>query len=200
MSKYSTQQRKALLHYLSEHPDEHLSTRQIAQALAAEKISLSAVYRNLAAARSRGEGAPLCQTRHTRGILSIHRCRAVQGRAAHDLHPMRTDLSPVRANCRMAHRAAGRTRGFFAGLRPTPMLYRRCARSCRKENRYHVIRREGHDHDKAALFCDAPAGGACWPAAMLCPLQSIIAVRGRPRLLRRRTAPSAARSASAKTC
>lgn len=30
MPKYSTQQRKALLHYLSEHPDEHLSTRQIA--------------------------------------------------------------------------------------------------------------------------------------------------------------------------
>ena len=55
MSKYSTQQRKALLHYLSEHPDEHLSTRQIAQALAAEKISLSAVYRNLAALEAEGK-------------------------------------------------------------------------------------------------------------------------------------------------
>ncbi len=55
MPKYITQQRKALLHYLSEHPDEHLSTRQIAQALAAEKISLSAVYRNLAALEAEGK-------------------------------------------------------------------------------------------------------------------------------------------------
>ena len=48
MSSYSTQQRKALLAYLSRHPDELLSARQIADALADEKISLSAVYRNLA--------------------------------------------------------------------------------------------------------------------------------------------------------
>ena len=48
MSSYSTQQRRALLAYLSRHPDELLSARQIADALADEKISLSAVYRNLA--------------------------------------------------------------------------------------------------------------------------------------------------------
>ena len=48
MSSYSTQQRKALLAYLSRHSDELLSARQIADALADEKISLSAVYRNLA--------------------------------------------------------------------------------------------------------------------------------------------------------
>lgn len=48
MSSYSTRQRKALLAYLSRHPDELLSARQIADALADEKISLSAVYRNLA--------------------------------------------------------------------------------------------------------------------------------------------------------
>ena len=48
MPSYSTQQRKALLAYLSRHPDELLSARQIADALADEKISLSAVYRNLA--------------------------------------------------------------------------------------------------------------------------------------------------------
>lgn len=55
MSKYSTQQRKTLLLYLSEHPDEHLSTRQIATALEADKISLSAVYRNLAALEAEGK-------------------------------------------------------------------------------------------------------------------------------------------------
>ena len=48
MPSYSTRQRKALLAYLSRHPDELLSTRQTADALADEKISLSAVYRNLA--------------------------------------------------------------------------------------------------------------------------------------------------------
>jgi len=37
-----------LLDYLSHHPDELLSARQIADALADEMISLSAVYRNLA--------------------------------------------------------------------------------------------------------------------------------------------------------
>ena len=48
MQSYSTRQRKVLLAYLSEHPDELLSARQIADALADKKISLSAVYRNLA--------------------------------------------------------------------------------------------------------------------------------------------------------
>ena len=48
MHSYSTRQRKVLLAYLSQHPDELLSARQIADALADKKISLSAVYRNLA--------------------------------------------------------------------------------------------------------------------------------------------------------
>ena len=47
MPSYSTRQRKDLLAYLSRHPDELLSARQIADALADERISLSAVYRNL---------------------------------------------------------------------------------------------------------------------------------------------------------
>ena len=48
MLNYSTRQRKVLLAYLSQHLDELLSARQIADALRDEKISLSAVYRNLA--------------------------------------------------------------------------------------------------------------------------------------------------------
>ena len=44
MSSYSTRQRKALLAYLSRHPDELLSARQIADALADEKKSASAPY------------------------------------------------------------------------------------------------------------------------------------------------------------
>ena len=48
MSGYNTKQRRALLAFLGEHPDELLTARQMADALANEKISLSAVYRNLA--------------------------------------------------------------------------------------------------------------------------------------------------------
>ena len=48
MSKYSTKQRELLLLYLSEHVDEKISVKQIVEALKKEKISLSAIYRNLA--------------------------------------------------------------------------------------------------------------------------------------------------------
>ena len=48
MSGYNTKQRRALLAFLEEHPDELLTARQMADALAEKQISLSAVYRNLA--------------------------------------------------------------------------------------------------------------------------------------------------------
>ena len=41
MPSYSTRQRKVLLAYLSQHPDELLSARQIADALADEKVRRS---------------------------------------------------------------------------------------------------------------------------------------------------------------
>ena len=47
MAKYQTRQRKRLLEYLSAHTDEQMTARQIADALAADNISISAVYRNL---------------------------------------------------------------------------------------------------------------------------------------------------------
>jgi len=47
MSGYNTKQRRILLAFLGQHPDELFSARQIADALKAEQISLSAVYRNL---------------------------------------------------------------------------------------------------------------------------------------------------------
>ncbi len=52
MSGYVTKQRKTLLSYLEAHPDEQLSAKRIASDLAAYGISLSAVYRNLAALES----------------------------------------------------------------------------------------------------------------------------------------------------
>ncbi len=54
MQEYKTRQRRLLTEYLSQHPDEKLSVKQIAAALAGEGISLSAVYRNLSALENSG--------------------------------------------------------------------------------------------------------------------------------------------------
>lgn len=54
MAKYVTKQRKRLLEYLSAHTDEQFTVRQIADALAADQISISAVYRNLSALEEEG--------------------------------------------------------------------------------------------------------------------------------------------------
>lgn len=54
MAKYLTRQRKRLLTYLSEHTDEQMTARQIADALTADNISISAVYRNLSALEEEG--------------------------------------------------------------------------------------------------------------------------------------------------
>lgn len=55
MSKYMTRQRRTLLSYLSGHADELLSAREIADALEAEDVSRSAVYRNVAALEAEGK-------------------------------------------------------------------------------------------------------------------------------------------------
>ena len=78
MSSYSTQQRKALLAYLSRHPDELLSARQIADALADEKISLSAVYRNLAQLEAE-EKVRRSSKSGTRSLYDIHKLIIMSG-------------------------------------------------------------------------------------------------------------------------
>lgn len=54
MNKYSTIQRKMLVEYLEKHHDFALSAARIAEDLAGENISVSAVYRNLAALEAEG--------------------------------------------------------------------------------------------------------------------------------------------------
>lgn len=54
MAKYATRQRTVLLEYLSRHHDENLTPRGIAEVLSGEGVSLSAVYRNLAALEEEG--------------------------------------------------------------------------------------------------------------------------------------------------
>ena len=53
MPKYLTKQRKLLLEYLSQHTDESISAGEIAEALS-DRISVSAVYRNLADMEAEG--------------------------------------------------------------------------------------------------------------------------------------------------
>ena len=55
MAAYLTKQRRILLACLADHPDESLSAADIAQALSNQSISVSAVYRNLAALEDEGK-------------------------------------------------------------------------------------------------------------------------------------------------
>ena len=54
MPQYKTKQRALLAQFLSRHPDETLSAREIAAALAGEGVSVSAVYRNLSRMEEEG--------------------------------------------------------------------------------------------------------------------------------------------------
>lgn len=54
MPKYVTRQRRVLLAYLQQHTDETLSAQEIAAALSGERVSLSAVYRNIAELEAEG--------------------------------------------------------------------------------------------------------------------------------------------------
>ena len=54
MPRYTTRQREALLDYLSRHPDQPLTVREIAAGVEPDGVSLSAVYRNLAELEAAG--------------------------------------------------------------------------------------------------------------------------------------------------
>ncbi len=134
MSKYMTRQRRALLDYLEAHADESLSAAQIAQALSAQEISVSAVYRNLSALEEEGRlhrsasgagkelryrysGAELC-----RGCLHLSCTRC--GRT---FHLRRTDAN------RLVN-AVAEEAGGFALDRAETVLYGVCG-DCRGERR-----------------------------------------------------------------
>ena len=54
MSKYITKQRQALMDFFSAHPDEQISAKETLEHLGEDKISLSAIYRNLSALENEG--------------------------------------------------------------------------------------------------------------------------------------------------
>ncbi len=54
MSNYKTKQRDSLINFLQQNPDRQFSAKVIADNLTSPKISISAVYRNLASLESAG--------------------------------------------------------------------------------------------------------------------------------------------------
>ena len=91
MHSYSTRQRKVLLSYLSQHPDELLSARQIEDALADKKISLSAVYRNLAQLETE-EKVRRSSKIGTREVYYQYLDLSCKVPRTHRLHQMQRDL------------------------------------------------------------------------------------------------------------
>ena len=91
MPKYVTKQRTALLEYLSRHPDEQISARDIAASLEEESVSISAVYRNLNDLET--DGSVRRVTRHgSREVLYQY-----------------LDAAPCREQLHMSCRRCGRT-------------------------------------------------------------------------------------------
>ena len=80
MSGYNTKQRRALLAFLEEHPDELLTARQMADALAEKQISLSAVYRNLAQLEAEEKVRRSAKAGRTKRFISILTPRAARAR------------------------------------------------------------------------------------------------------------------------
>ena len=129
MSKYTTRQRRVLLDYLTDHADEALSAGQIAEALSGEEISVSAVYRNLAALEQEGTlhraaGAGKEQSYRYSGAEScrgcLHLCCTRCGRTTH--------MGRVDAN-RLVN-AVAEAEGFSVDRAET-VLYGVCA-ACRE--------------------------------------------------------------------
>lgn len=80
MSGYNTKQRRALLAFLGEHPDELLTARQMADTLAEKQISLSAVYRNLAQLEAEEKVRRSAKSGRTKRFISILTPRAARAR------------------------------------------------------------------------------------------------------------------------
>jgi Fur family ferric uptake transcriptional regulator len=62
MSEYLTRQRKLLMEYMKDHPDENMSAAEIFSGLNSSDISLSAVYRNLRQMEEEGRVTRITRT------------------------------------------------------------------------------------------------------------------------------------------
>ncbi len=136
MAKYLTRQRKRLLTYLSEHTDEQMTARQIADALTADNISISAVYRNLSALEEEGLLKRSVREGTRRGLLSVYRRREMQGQPASILSGMRKKYPLGEADTTQLIQSTLETQ-VFKSKRPkrSSTAFVRIAENKRAENR-----------------------------------------------------------------
>lgn len=114
MSGYNTKQRRALLAFLGEHPDELLTARQMADALAEKQISLSAVYRNLAQLEAEEKVRRSAKSGSHEAFYQYLDAKGCKG-AAHELCEVRQNLSHGRQQRSPVCKALGAERAIHAG-------------------------------------------------------------------------------------
>ena len=91
MAAYITKQRRILQSFLADHPDESLSAADIAAALSGASISVSAVYRNLAALEEEG------------------RVRRISRGSGREIYYQYTDTESCRAHLHLLCKSCGAT-------------------------------------------------------------------------------------------
>lgn len=91
MPKYMTKQRKTLLEYLENHPDEELSARMIESELSGLGVSISAVYRNLSDLEKEGK------------------IRRVSKSGSREVYYMYTDAHECRESLHLSCKKCGKT-------------------------------------------------------------------------------------------
>ncbi len=87
--------------------DKLLTARQMADALADEKISLSAVYRNLAQLETEEKVRRSAKSGSHKAFYQYLDANGLQGRAAHELCKMRQNLSHGKRQRRPVCKALG---------------------------------------------------------------------------------------------
>lgn len=122
MPRYTTRQREALLDYLSRHPDQPLTVREIAAGVEPDGVSLSAVYRNLAELEAAGLIRPGEPSGQPGGGGAVCGRRELPGPSAPDLYPLRTHRAS-QFSCRQPAHRHGCRGGLFAGSHPHGALW-----------------------------------------------------------------------------
>lgn len=122
MPRYTTRQREALLDYLSRHPDQPLTVREIAAGVEPDGVSLSAVYRNLAELEAAGLIRRESRPGSRGGSGAVCGRRELPGPSAPDLYPLRTHRAS-QFSCRQPAHRHGCRGGLFAGSHPHGALW-----------------------------------------------------------------------------
>ena len=165
MSGYNTKQRRALLAFLGEHPDELLTARQMADALAEKQISLSAVYRNLAQLEAEEKVRRSAKSGSHEAFYQYLDAEGCKGALHMSCVKCGKTFHMADSNAALFAKHLAQSEQFTLDAADT-ILYGICS-DCKGK-----LRTEGRtDHDKEALLYDASAGGRAGRChAVLCNL------------------------------